>query len=108
MVRLKPDITYGLTETQVVSGFSRTVLMILEDARHSLRTLWRSKGFALSAILCLGFGIGLNTTSFSLIDGVLLKPFPYKDPDRLLVVGTQNQRAGARDGLSYLDLRDWN
>ncbi|HET9361712.1 MAG TPA: hypothetical protein VFO58_18295, partial [Vicinamibacterales bacterium] len=82
--------------------------MILEDARHSLRTLWRGKGFALAAILCLGFGIGLNTTSFSLIDGVLLKPFPYKDPDRLLVVGAQNQRAGASDALSYPDLRDWN
>jgi predicted permease len=82
--------------------------MLLQDARNAVRALWRSKGFALAAILCLGFGIGLNTTSFSLIDGVLLKPFPYKNPDRLLVVGGQNQRAGTSDGLSYLDLRDWN
>jgi predicted permease len=81
--------------------------MILQDVRNAIRTLWRGKGFALAAILCLGFGIGLNTTIFSLIDGVLLKPFPYKDPDRLLVVGAQNQRAGAFTELSYLDLRDW-
>jgi predicted permease len=82
--------------------------MILQDVRNACRTLWRSKGFALAAILCLGFGIGLNTTIFSLIDGVLLKPFPYKDPERLLVVGAQNQRAGGFADLSYLDLRDWN
>jgi predicted permease len=82
--------------------------MILQDVRNAIRTLWRGKGFALAAILCLGFGIGLNTTIFSLTDGVLLKPFPYKDPDRLLAVGTQNQRAGASTELSYLDLRDWN
>ena len=59
------------------------------------------------AILCLGFGIGLNATIFSVIDGVLLKPYPYTDPDRILVVGEQNQRTDSQAGLSYLDMRDW-
>jgi hypothetical protein len=45
--------------------------MLLQDVRYALRTLSRSKGFATVAILCLGFGIGLNATIFSLIDGVL-------------------------------------
>ena len=81
--------------------------MLLQDIRYALRRLWHSKGFALVAILCLGFGIGLNTTIFSVTDGVLLRPYPYPDPDRLLVVGEQNQRAGNQSGLSYLDMRDW-
>ena len=57
-----------------------------------LRSLWHSKGFATVAILCLGFGIGLNATIFSVVDGVLLKPYPYADPDRILIVGEQNPR----------------
>lgn len=81
--------------------------MLLQDIRYALRTLWRSKPFAIVAILCLGFGIGLNTTIFSIVDGVLLKPYPYTDPDRILVLGEQNQRAGDRSGLSFLDMRDW-
>ena len=81
--------------------------MLLQDIRYALRNLWHSKGFATVAILCLGFGIGLNATIFSLIDGVLLKPYPYTDPDRILVVGEQNQRTDSQEGLSYLDMRDW-
>jgi putative ABC transport system permease protein len=80
--------------------------MLLQDIRYALRNLARSKGFATVAILCLGFGVGLNATIFSLIDGVLLKPYPYTDPDRLLVVGEQRPPTDTA-GLSYLDLRDW-
>jgi putative ABC transport system permease protein len=82
--------------------------MLLQDLRYGLRSLWLSKGFATVAILCLGFGIGLNTTIFSIVDGVLLKPFPYQDPDRLVVALTANQKAGVTQGaVSYLDLKDW-
>src|SRR5262245_12273801 len=81
--------------------------MLFQDIRYALRGLSRSKGFATVAILCLGFGIGLNATIFSLIDGVLLKPYPYSDPDRILVVGAQKPKTGDQAGLSYLDMRDW-
>ena len=81
--------------------------MLFQDIRYGLRNLARSKGFATVAILCLGFGVGLNATIFSLIDGVLLKPYPYTEPDRLLIVGEQRPRAGREAGMSYLDLRDW-
>jgi putative ABC transport system permease protein len=81
--------------------------VLLPDIRYALRNLWHSKGFATVAIVCLGFGIGLNATIFSVIDGVLLKPYPYSDPDRILVVGEQNQRTDSQSGLSYLDMRDW-
>ena len=82
--------------------------MLFSDIRYALRNLWRGKGFATVAILCLGFGIGLNATIFSMIDGVLLKPYPYTDPDRILVVGEQKSHGNDRAGLSYLDMRDWN
>ena len=80
--------------------------MLLQDIRYAFRNLSRSKGFATVAILCLGFGVGLNATIFSLIDGVLLKPYPYTDPDRILVVGEQRRNTD-QAGLSYLDMRDW-
>src|SRR5262245_52563371 len=49
--------------------------MLRQDVQYAIRSLWNSKAFATVAILCLGFGIGLNTTIFSIIDGVLLKPY---------------------------------
>jgi putative ABC transport system permease protein len=79
----------------------------MQDIRYAARSLWKSKGFATVAILCLGFGIGLNTTIFSIVDGVLLQPYPYPDPDRILVLGEQNRKADDRSGLSFQDLRDW-
>ena len=82
--------------------------MLFQDIRYALRNLSRSKGFATVAILCLGFGIGLNATIFSVIDGVLLKPYPYPDPDRILVVGVQKPQSHDQAGLSFLDMRDWN
>jgi len=82
--------------------------VLLQDFRYGLRGLWLSKAFATVAILCLGFGIGLNTTIFSIVDGVLLKPFPYTDPDRIVVPVGTNQKAGiGQSGISYPDLKDW-
>jgi putative ABC transport system permease protein len=52
--------------------------------RYALRTLLRSKGFALAVILTLGLGIGANTAIFSVVRGVMLKPLPHKEGDRLL------------------------
>jgi putative ABC transport system permease protein len=81
--------------------------MLVQDIRYAARSLWKSKGFATVAILCLGFGIGLNTTIFSIVDGVLLQPYPYPDPDRILVLGEQNRKADDQSGLSFQNLRDW-
>jgi predicted permease len=81
--------------------------MLLKDAKFAFRGLWHSKGFATVAILCLGFGIGLNTTIFSIVDGVLLKPFPYEDSARIVVVSSSNQQADVTEGgMSNLDLVD--
>jgi predicted permease len=81
--------------------------VLLQDVKYALRSLWLAKGFAVVAILCLGFGIGLNSTIFSIVDGVLLKPYPYADPDRLVYLASENRTSGAdRAGVSFRDLDD--
>ena len=58
--------------------------MIRSDLRYALRSLARSRGFAIAVILTLGLGIGANTAIFSVVRGVLLKPLPHREGDRLL------------------------
>lgn len=56
------------------------------DIRFSARALWREPVFAVVAILTVALGIGANTAIFSIVDGVLLRPLPYADPDRLVAL----------------------
>ena len=81
--------------------------MLFGDLHYAARGLWHARGFAAVAILCLSIGIGLSTTIFSIVDGVLLKPYPYRDPDRLLVLGVRHQDGDSQQALSLPDLRDW-
>jgi hypothetical protein len=63
--------------------------------------------FTTVAVLCLAFGIGLNTTIFSIVDGVLLKPYPYKDSERILVIRGANDKRGIHESsISALDAVD--
>ena len=78
---------------------------IIEDAKHTLRWLRRSPGFALAAIGTLSIGIGLNTGVFSVVNAALLRPLPYADADRLVLVAST--RSGEEISVSYPDFEDW-
>jgi predicted permease len=59
---------------------------IAQDVRYGFRALWKSPGFAATAVLTLAWGIGATTAVFSVVYGVLLKPLPFDEPDRLVVI----------------------
>ena len=68
---------------------------LLHDVRYSARTLRRTPGFAVIAILVMALGIGANVAIFTVVRSVLLKPLPYRDPDRLVMLyETESSRSG--------------
>ena len=79
---------------------------MLADLRYAVRTLRKSPGFATAAILTLALAIGSNTTVFSVVNGVLLRPLPFAEQDRLFMVAEQS-RQGAFRPPSYPTFLDW-
>jgi predicted permease len=83
-------------------------MRILADLRFAVRTLAKSPGFALVAILSLALGIGANTAMFSYVDGVLLRPLPVPESGRIVEVNSTapDSRLGRVSYADYVDLRD--
>ena len=79
---------------------------LVQDIRYACRTLAGTPAFSAVAILTLALGIGGNTAIFSFVDGVLLKPLPYRDADRIVRVLEKPPR-GDRNGISTLNFLDW-
>src|SRR5579871_888422 len=82
---------------------------LIDDIRYGLRMSLRNPGPTLVAILALGFGIGANSAIFSVVNGILLRPLPYKDPDRLVVVWeTKLSRGVKQDLVTPPNYRAWS
>ncbi len=82
--------------------------MLSQDLRYAARTLRLNPGFTLVATTCLALAIGVNTMIFSVVDGILVQPLPFSDPDRLVELNESHAPSGIRRaGLSYANLRDW-
>jgi predicted permease len=66
-----------------------------QDLRHACRSLWRARGFTLAAVLTLALGVAGTTVMFALIQGVLLRPLPVHDQDRLIVAWKELRSSGS-------------
>jgi putative ABC transport system permease protein len=79
---------------------------MFHDLRFALRRLGKSPGFALAAMGTLALGIGANTAIFSVVSGVLLRPLPFADPDRLVQLHATFPPSGI-GAIAFPDLEDW-
>jgi predicted permease len=85
--------------------------ILRQDLRYTARTLARSRGFTFTAILVAAIGIGASTAAFTMVDHVLIRPFPFADQDRLIMIYEDQSYGSGRRGL-YSDVapgnyRDW-
>src|SRR4051812_24782623 len=79
---------------------------MIADLRYAVRALLRSPGFTLAVVLTLALGIGANSAIFSIVHGVLIRPLPYAQPERLVLLYGRYPQFG-RTSTSLPDFRDW-
>jgi putative ABC transport system permease protein len=81
---------------------------MLQDIRFAFRTLIKNPAFTIAAVVCLALGIGVNATIFSCVRALLLRPFPYRNPDELVAIGEANAKRGWHmNSVSYPNFRSW-
>ncbi|MCI0436178.1 MAG: ABC transporter permease [Gemmatimonadetes bacterium] len=95
------------------AGGAGTMETMLQDIRFGVRSIVRSPGFAVIAVATLALGIGANALVFAVVDGIVLNPFPFPEPQRLVGVGTQFPRLGEdvrfiehMSPAEYVDIRE--
>lgn len=71
---------------------------ILQDLRYAVRTLWRDMGFAIFTILIIGLGVAASSTVFSVLNSILVRPLPFKDPNSLVWVANRTDTDGNMSG----------
>jgi predicted permease len=127
--QMKENIGHGMTPLQARSAAMRSfgnptlvrdqvrshwiwngMEKLLRDLRYGARTLVRSPGFTVVSILVLVLGIGATTSLFTIVRAVLLKPLPFADPDKLVMIYEHFREATSGDGFNVVaagDFREW-
>ena len=77
------------------------------DLRFACRMLWKDRWFSAAAIGALALGLGVNTTVFTIVNGVLIRGLPFPDADRILHIETERLTDQDGMGVSRLDWQDW-
>jgi len=100
------DFRYG--HEPETGGVGMMVAALVRDLRHASRSLIKSPGFSLAFIVTMGLGIGANTAIFSAVNGVLLRPLPHEDGDRLVYLRHSALLAGTENALfSVAEVEDY-
>jgi predicted permease len=79
----------------------------MTDLRYAFRQLIKSPSFSTTAIFALALGIGATTAMFAVIYAFLLRPLPYAEPEKLVMLQSRSTRSGSDLGVNYLDFVDW-
>ena len=109
--RLRAALKFGNIQSIKESCRERRTLPVLEtlssDLRFALRMLAKSPGFTAIAVLTLALGIAANTAMFSVVNTVLLKPFAYSDPERIVMFQNVLQQGGSGGTASPTEFNWW-
>ena len=87
-------------------GISRLIDTVVQDLRYAARTLLRDPTFSAVAVITLALGIGANTAIFSVVNGVLLRPLPYPEPDRIVSIWERHP-GGGNNHIAWANAVDW-
>ena len=79
---------------------------MFRDLRFALRQIWKSPGFSLAVVLTLALGVGVNTAVFSMVNGFLLRPLPYREPGRVGALVVHKDGNNARTGKAFTEEDD--
>jgi putative ABC transport system permease protein len=100
---------FGSSQTGSNNFLGEVVMKTLwQDARYGLRMLLKKPGFTLTAVITLALGIGATSTIFSFVNGILLRPLPYQDSERLVSLDETAPKRGITSmGVSFPNFLDW-